>query len=96
MNISIYIPDDKVAGIIDAFTAQFGYKDTVPNPDYDPNDTESPETIANPESRGHFTLQQIRLFIKNVYVAGEVAVLDEQRDPLIAEATEAMEDVTIA
>lgn len=95
MNISIYIPDDKVQGVISAFTTQFGYEDTVPNPNYDPENPESPETIINPETRGRFTLRQIRLFIKNVYVAGEVAVLDEQRDPLIAEATTAMEDVTV-
>ena len=95
MNITIYIPDAQVTGIIDTFCAQYGYEFSMPNPDWDPEDPESPETIPNLETRGQFTLRQIRLFIKHEYVAGALAVLDAQRDPLIAEATEAMEDVTV-
>ena len=55
---SVQIEDADVPRVLDALSASYGRRDTVPNPDFDPNQPEdlnlNPVEIANPESKAEF------------------------------------------
>lgn len=62
-NITIQIPDAQMQRVMDAFTKQFGYQDTIPDPD------NLGQTKPNPETKQQFVQKQFRTYIKDV-VAG--------------------------
>lgn len=66
--ITISIPDAAVTRVTDAFTKQFAYQDTIP----DPNNPGA--TIPNPETKAQFVQRMIRNYIKEVVASYEARV----------------------
>jgi hypothetical protein len=58
-NITISIPDAAMPRIVDAFTKQFGYMDTIPDP------ANPGQTIPNTETKNQFVQKMIRNHIKD-------------------------------
>lgn len=95
MKITITIPDDKKEAIVDAFALQYGYQDTIPNPDYSPETKESLETITNPSSKEAFAKNILVSFIKQVYISGQVEPLEEQKKTIMENAKVEVETISI-
>ena len=80
------IADDDVSRVFDAICSNYGYKATIPNPEYlvDTSDPENPvepvdgdgnpipATIANPETQGDFTHKIVRKFLGDHVRAYEI------------------------
>ena len=62
--ISFTIPDDLLPRITIAVCGLYGYPKDVPNPEYDPENPESSETISNPQSKTNFIKQIVLQRIK--------------------------------
>jgi len=73
---SIAIADADVNRVMDAVAANYGWKETIPNPDFDagqPVDpTTNPETIPNTEDKFVFTNRMVRQFLTDHVRAHEV------------------------
>jgi len=88
-SFTINIPDDKVAGLINAFAVQYKYQETIDNP-------ETPgETIDNPVGKPAFAKNIIKSFIKEVYIAAQTKAIDETRQTIITDAATAISDVDV-
>ena len=80
------IADDDVSRVFDAICSNYGYQETVANPEYvvaddavedaaDPVDGDGnpiPATIANPETQGDFTHKIVRKFLGDHVRAYEI------------------------
>ncbi len=70
------IADEDVERVITAMCANYNYKDTIPNPNFDPEQPEDPSTnpsdIPNPETRYQFVNKMGRDFLINNTVAYEL------------------------
>ena len=71
MEITITIPDEKKNEVIDAFATQYNYPTKVQN--------EEGVEIDNPITKGQFALNIVNSFIKEVYVAGQLKPLEEEK-----------------
>ena len=73
---SVQIEDADVPRVLDALSASYGRRDTVPNPDFDPNQPEDLNLnlmeIANPESKAEFANRMVRRFLSEHVQAYEV------------------------
>ena len=80
----VEIADADVDRVIAAMCANYGYKENVPNPNYnpeEPTDQETnPENIPNPENSYQFTNRMGREFLENNTVAYELK-LEKQNVP---------------
>lgn len=56
--IPFTIPDALVPELIDVFGED--YQSEIPNPEYDPDDPDSPETIANPQNKVSFAKSEFK------------------------------------
>ena len=67
--ITINIPTDKEAWVLDGFAIRFSYQLQVENPDYDPEQpidpVTNPQIIDNPETLPAFAKRMIIHMIKN-------------------------------
>lgn len=71
---SIEIADEDVSRVMDAISANYGWEANIPNPDYDPDDPNSAETIENPENKYVFTNKMVRQFLSEHVKAYEIDV----------------------
>ena len=75
---SIAIADEDVNRVMDAVAANYGWKENVNNPDFDPQQpvdpSTNPETIPNPENKFVFTNRMVRQFLSEHVKAYEVQV----------------------
>ena len=69
--LTLIIPDDEVDRVVNTFAAYHAYQDKVSNPDYDPANPESEETIDNPKSKIQFLKWHIIKFVKEAVRAQE-------------------------
>jgi hypothetical protein len=53
----VTMPDEVMGAVVQAICYQYNYQFYLPNPDYDVENLESPETIPNPEGPGSFALR---------------------------------------
>jgi hypothetical protein len=58
-NITISVPDAAMPRVVDAFTKQYNYQDTIPDP------ANIGQTLPNPETKAQFTQRMIRTHIKD-------------------------------
>lgn len=72
-SVTLTLPDAELTRILDGFAAQHKYQDTVPNPDYDPDDPAEtdPPTIPNPQNKAQFLKKKIIQFVKESVRAQE-------------------------
>lgn len=80
-NITIQIPDAQMQNVVDAYTKQFGYQDTTPDP------ANPGGTIPNPETKQQFVQRMIRNSIKETVagyqgMAANLAAAQKARDDL--------------
>lgn len=80
-NITIQIPDAQMANVVEAFTKQYGYQDTIPDP------ANPGQTIPNPETKNQFVQKMIRNYIKETVagyqgMAANQAAAQKARDDL--------------
>ena len=68
---TINIPNDKITALLDAFAMQYNYQEQI--------ETETGEMVPNPVSKAQFAKNIVTSFIKEVYIAGQVKSLEEQR-----------------
>lgn len=74
--ITITIPDEKVADVRTAFKATYNYQTLIANPDFSPelpvDPVTNPEFIDNPETEVQFFKRKIREWIREVVQAYQV------------------------
>ncbi len=75
--MTITIPNEVVGDVIEAFATEFQYPTSVPDPIC--TGEEDCEYISNPMSKATFAKQEIRRFIREIYI-------DHMRDIAISEA----------
>ena len=71
----VNIADDDVDRVIGAMCSNYGYQETIDNPNFDMDQDESeenPRTIINPESSFQFANRKVREFLMENTVACEV------------------------
>lgn len=88
---TIEIADEDVMTVIGSLCGMYGYKATVTNPDYDPEDEESEPMITNPQSAAQYANQVVRNFIKEVVTAYAV----KQAESALQAAREAVAGISI-
>ena len=62
----IDIPDEHVDRVISGVANQYGYQQSIDNPNFNPLEDVSdsnPETISNPQTKGQFVNQLVRNFL---------------------------------
>lgn len=59
---TVEMPDQALLLAIQGMCHAYKYQPTVPNPDYDPNDPESEQTVPNPTGPGEFAIGKILAF----------------------------------
>lgn len=72
---SIEIADADVNRVMDAVSYNYGYKDTITNPDFDaglPTGPGNEEEITNPENKFVFTNRMVRKFLEEHVKAYEI------------------------
>lgn len=84
--VSFSIPDPEVDRVVNAFADYYAYQAAVPNPDHDPSDPESPETVPNPLNKTQFLKQRVIGFVKE-------AVRNQERSVAILAAKGTVDDV---
>ena len=88
----IEIPDDKVAAVMSAMGAQYGYKSEIPNPNFDrsaPEDpSTNPSTIVNPEILTVFVNRITREWITNNVKAHNAKVAADAARQAAIDATD--------
>ena len=66
----INIPDEHVDRVVSGVASQYGYQESLDNPNFDHLEEisgENPQTIPNPQTKGEFVNQVVRGFlIENV------------------------------
>lgn len=84
---SITVPDDKVAALVDAFAIQYNYADKI----------ETPEGVTdNPQNKQDFAKACIRNYVREVFIANAVKVVEQQRMDAITAAKTETTDFTVA
>jgi len=87
MKITIDIPEDKKADIIDAFCTIYNRPETTQN--------EAGETIPNPVKKGEFALNCLKSYIKEVYVSAKVKPLEDTKKTAIEQTLVEADVITI-
>ena len=89
----VNIADDDVDRVIGAMCSNYGYQETIDNPNFDMDQDESeenPRTIINPESSFQFANRKVREILMENTVACEVrrakAALSNPTNPDISDA----------
>ena len=76
--VTITIPDEKVADVRAAFKATYNYQSIIPNPNFDPqlaiDPVTNPQTIDNPETEAQFFQRKIREWIRDVVKAYQAKI----------------------
>lgn len=54
--------------VIDAFCDQYGYQETIPDPD------NPAQTISNPQTKQEFYHEQLTAYLRDIYKASKVAI----------------------
>lgn len=62
MDITLTIPDNQVARVINALCVRYGYQETIANP----NSGDVLQYIPNPQTKAQFARAQIISFLKRV------------------------------
>jgi hypothetical protein len=75
MNITLTIPDEQAARVMNALCVRYGYQETIA----DPNGGDVLQYIPNPQTKAQFARAQIILFLKQVTTEVE---LDEARNAI--------------
>ena len=89
-NITLTIPAGDATRILDGFSAHHKYQTDLPNPLFDPDDTESTETetIPNPEVKLDFAKRKIIEFVKASVKAEETrSALEAARGAMASDPT---------
>lgn len=81
--ITITIPDNQVARVLDAFAARYGWPATVVNAQN--------QQVANPETKAQFARQRVADYVRGVTVAYEA-----DRDADAARAAAAANAIQVA
>ena len=78
---SVDINDADVNRVITAVCVNYGYKEQIENPNFDPEQEEDPNTnprlITNPETTSQFANRKTRDFLMENTIAYEMKVLKE-------------------
>ena len=86
-NITINIPDDKINAVVDAFATQYKYSPKV--------EDDNNQMVDNPVSKAQFARNILKSFVKQVYIAAQVAEVEATKQAAIATATTEVDGVDV-
>ncbi len=87
MEITIKVPENMANGVIDAFVKLYSYQETIIDKDE--------KEIPNPQSKEQFTKEQVKNFVKEVFVGHQSNGAEITRKQLIEAAEADMKELTV-
>ena len=83
----INIPDEKLGNYINAFAVVGKYQAQIQDANGD--------IVDNPMSKARFAKNMVKSYFREVYVAAQVKILDEERRAIIEAATIETSDINV-